>query len=49
MAGPTSFTESMFLQKAHTGHPGVVKNMKQMKRRLREAYWWPMLDTQVLA
>ncbi len=28
---------------AHAGHPGMVR----MKRKLRETYWWPGLDTQV--
>ncbi len=31
------------LQMAHIGHPGVVR----MKRKVRERYWWPLLNNQI--
>lgn len=30
------------LEKAHEGHPGIVR----FKRKLRELYWWPGMDTE---
>lgn len=31
------------LKESHVGHPGIVR----MKRKLRETFWWPNMDTQI--
>ncbi len=31
------------LKLAHAGHPGICR----MKRKLRECYWWPGMDTEI--
>ncbi len=35
--------QTKVVRMAHIGHPGMVR----MKRKLRDCYWWPGLDTQV--
>ena len=38
---PTSLRQDL-LKKAHEGHPGIVR----FKRKLRELYWWPGMDSE---
>ena len=37
-----SALRTCLLKKAHQGHPGIVR----FKRKLRECYWWPGMDTE---